>query len=228
MMYALYMIILLASAALASWGGGRILARVGKELGLSTAVPQLAVSLAIIAFLLVVSMPAGILIGMLFLLAAPLLPRGQIWLRAAALLSGLLGVAEATGGWPAPLPEAVGFALAALTMAGLLAVADRHALPVRRFGMIILAGMLPLIVAPLLYKTAHTSLALDALLIGAAVLGGMPGHGKGEPAAVFLRLPVVLALGYGMVQAVRYGAWPLALASLLITLAGLVSGRERA
>jgi len=84
------------------------------------------------------------------------------------------------------------------------------------------AAAVPLAFAPLLFASAHSSLALDAGLLCAALVGGMRTVNSHTRAAAFVRLPIALLLVYGMMQAVRYGAWPLAVCSLLTWVVGML------
>ena len=220
-MTVLYAAIMVGSAFLGGWLGARTLARLGQQVGFASDYAQAAMSMAMIGFLTVVSMEAGVLIAAMVAAAAGLVTRAAWLPLLAVVLLATVGVWASPGSWPASIPE-IGFLVMA---AGIFAVSlwaargAQLALPV--LGGVSVAACLPLLLAPLVFAPVHGSLALDAAIILAALAGGILVLPRTAVAAPLLCLPLAVLIAYGAIQAMHYGAWPLGIVSLLIWLAGL-------
>lgn len=221
MMMVLYTVVIVGSAYLAGLLGTRTLARIGKQVGLPPHGAQLAMALSMIAFLTVVSVATGVVLAALVGALAWLVTR-SVWLPLAAMaLLATVGVWESPGSWPASVPVIGFLLLAALVFAASLAAARTAEMALPVLAGVTVAAYLPLLVAPVVFTHAHTSLALDAGIVLAALAGGaivLPGA---TVSAALLRLPLAVLVAYGAIQAMHYGAWPLGVVSVLIWLAGL-------
>lgn len=228
-MMSIYTAIIAFSAYLTSFLGGRTLARLSRNIGFPVLYAQIAISLAFIAFLMVVGMATGALLAALLLAVvglvnkpqAPLMARSVFLPCIAAIVLATIGVWESPGTWPASVPL-IGFLLlsAAIFSAALFATrAAELTIPV--LSGVALAAALPLMLAPLVFADAHSSMALDMAIILAAIAGGLVVLAESTVAASFVRLPLAVLMAYGAIQAMHYGAWPLGIASLLIWLAGV-------
>lgn len=233
-MMILYAIVILGSALLVSLIGCRIFTRILREVEGPMARAELACVISAIAFYTVVSLPAGAVIAAI---VATLLGYFQRSLALPALRSigplalvvafALVGVAQSPGAWPAVVPGWVFLLPSALVLVGMIAVAERQHMLFLHYAGVSMAAGVPLMVAPLLFSTAHHSLALDHAILCAALLGGILGL-KPAPTALLLRLPVAMLLAYQIVQAAHYGAWPLAVLALLIWVGGMIAVGRRA
>lgn len=234
MMMALYSLILIGTALLISWGGERILNRVLKELGIPRIYAQLAIIAAVLAVFIIVSLSAGVLIGATVLLFAtawhrttlPLSMR-QAWVPLVlGIALGVLGIHTSAGQWPTMLPLAAGIALAVITSSACVFTARQASMDMIRFAGVTIAAAFPLALAPVLFPSAHTSIALDVALLSAGMLGGILIPYSRRFAAAFVRLPVALIMAACIMQAVRYGAWPLAVVSFGLFVMGMLSVRQ--
>lgn len=228
-MMGIYTAILAFSAYLASYLGGRTAWRLARGAGFPKLYVQLPVPLAMLGFLTVVSMPTGVVLAALLLAvmgavqapSAPITTRSVFLPLLAALLLATVGVWESPGNWPASVPL-IGFLLvAALAFAASLFATRTAELTVPVLSGVAVAAALPLMLAPLVFAGAHSSMALDSAIILAALLGGLIVLPESTVAASFVRLPLAVLLAYGAIQAMHYGAWPLGVVSLLIWLAGV-------
>ena len=228
-MMAIYTAILVFSAYLASFLSGRTLWRLARNAGFPVIYAQVAIPLAFIAFLMVASLATGVLLAALLLVVSglthkpqtPLLARSVLLPLLAAILLATVGVWESPGAWPASVPV-IGFLLLATIIFAAAMFATRPAeLSMPMISGLTVAAALPLMVAPLVFPGAHSSMALDVALILAAVAGGLVVLPASSVAAGFVRLPLAVLMAYGAIQAMHYGAWPLGIVSLLIWLAGV-------
>ena len=233
-MMGLYSVILAFSTFVASLLGTRILLRLLQELDFQPAHAQLAVILSAIGFLTVVSLPAGILLAALVLVLQGLLAirinlsKGILQLLTlAAILLALVGIHQSPGSWPAPLADWMILPLAGLLLFALLAGVGRSSLSFNQASLIAISALVPISLAPLFFSAAHSSLALDTAIINAALIGGLIVLPQ-QSASSHFKLPLVALVGYAAIQTAHYGAWPLALVSLAILLAGMFSLRSQA
>lgn len=233
---AIYTLIIVGSAFLASWAGIRVFSKLVRDAELPATLPQLAISISALAFLTVVSMPAGVMIAALVLTVTGALmkPEWTVTSRAlglpllAAVLLATIGVWESPGAWPAQLPLGAALLGAAVVFGGILEIGRRAQPSVLTLGGITAFALLPLIAAPLVFSTAHSSLATDAAILLTALLGGMillPDQTNSSP---MVRFPVALFIAYGSIQAMHYGAWPLGIAALAIFAGGIRFAPQRA
>lgn len=228
-MMSVYIVILVFSAYLTSYLGARTLARLARTGGFSAEYSQMAITLSMIGFLTVVSMATGVLLAALLLTAmgvwvgadTPTMRRNVVLALLAAVVLTTIGVWESPGAWPASVPLIGWLVLSALVTAASLFATRGAELSVPVLSGVALAAALPLILAPLLFPAVHGSMALDAAILLAALLGGLVVLPQSAMAARFLRLPLAALLAYGAIQAMHYGAWPLGAVSLLIWLAGV-------
>ena len=220
-MMAVYTLVIAGSAYFLAWAGTRVFARLAKQGGFDAQYVQVAMTLSMIGFLTVVSMATGVLLAALLGALAWLAKRSP-WLPLAAMVVlATVGVWESPGAWPASVPLIGFLLLAALCFAASLFAARSAELSLPMIGAVTMAACLPLIAAPLVFAGAHSSLALDASIILAALAGGMAVLPASSVVAPFVRLPLAVLVAYGAIQAMHYGAWPLGVVSLLIWLAGL-------
>jgi hypothetical protein len=233
-MMALYIVILCSSAYFASFAGGRVGNRILRELDASRERTQLATALSLLMFFTVVSAPAGVMVAALLMIVLGFLKPG-VWLLgerqvvaalALAVLVAVIGISAAPGIWPSMLPEMVWWLVAALVVAVCLLAANRCEAALEDFSIVAMASVAPLILAPLLFPDAHSSLAIDAALLISALLGGVVASSQPQRITALLKLPVALMIAFGVVQALRYGAWPLAMTSLLVWLGGLIAAQQ--
>ena len=216
MMMAFYTVLIVGSAYVAALLGGRTLARIGKQVGFAEHYAQLAITFAALAFLTVVSVATGVVLAALLGALAWLVTRSA-WLPLAAMVVlATVGVWESPGSWPASVPV-IGF----LLLAALLFAARTAEIGLPMFAAVTVAACLPLLAAPVVFASAHGSMALDAGIVLAALAGGLMALPGAPVAAPLLRLPLAVLVAYGAVQAMHYGAWPLGIVSILIWLAGL-------
>lgn len=220
-MTVLYAAVVIGSAWLAGWMGARTLARLGQQVGWRMEYAQAAMTIAMIAFLTVVSMPAGVLIAAIVGALAWLATRHAWAPLLAMVLLATLGVWESPGSWPASVPEIGFLVLAAAILAASLFAARGAVIALPMLGAVSAAACLPLLIAPLVFADAHSSLSMDAAIILAALGGGIAVLPRSALAAPLLVLPLAVLMAYGAIQAMHYGAWPLGIVSLLIWLAGL-------
>lgn len=235
-MMAVYELILVVSTLFCSWSAGRIAIFLLKELGLKPKYAQLATILSMLAFLLIISVPAGLLIGALVLVISGIVTPGArshfsietlLPLLIAATLA-LVGLQESPGTWPTFVSVMAIEACAWAVFAASVMIARGTQIHTLHFNLGTTLAVLPLALVPVLYADAHDSLALDAGLVCAALVGGMRTVHRDMNAAAFVRLPVALIVGYGIMQAVHYGAWPIATASLLIWIFSMLIGARYA
>jgi hypothetical protein len=220
-MTVVYALVVIGSAFLAGWMGARTLARLGKQIGFSAEYAQAAITIAMIGFLTVVSMPAGVLIAAIVGALASWAGR-YAWLAMLAMVAlATAGVWESPGSWPEEIPEIGFLLLAAVIVAASLFAARGAQLTLPVLGGVAAASCMPLLIAPLVFAPVHSSLALDAAIILAALAGGVWVLPRGAAAAPLLRLPLAVLVAYGAIQAMHYGAWPLGIVSLLIWLTGV-------
>lgn len=220
-MMALYTVVIVGSAYLLGWLGTRTLLRFSKQLGFDAGYAQLAITLAMVAFLTVVSMATGVLIAALVGAVAWVVTRSP-WLPLAAMvILATVGVWESPGAWPASVPVIGFLLLSALIFAASLFAARTATVSVPVLSGIAMAASLPLMLVPVVFEGAHSSLALDVGIILAALAGGLLVVSERAVAASLLRVPLSVLMAYGAIQAMHYGAWPLGVVSILIWLAGL-------
>lgn len=221
MMMAFYTVLIVGSAYVAALLGGRTLARIGKQVGFAEHYAQLAITFAALAFLTVVSVATGVVLAALLGALAWLVTRSA-WLPLAAMVVlATVGVWESPGSWPASVPVIGFLLLAALLFAASLFAARTAEIGLPMFAAVTVAACLPLLAAPVVFASAHGSMALDAGIVLAALAGGLMALPGAPVAAPLLRLPLAVLVAYGAVQAMHYGAWPLGIVSILIWLAGL-------
>lgn len=236
MMMVLYILILCGSAYFASFAGMRVGNRILREMDAPRARAQVAMALSLICFLTIVSAPTGVMTGALlvaiFGVVYPLLPplgdwRGSVPLLAAAGM-GVVGVTGAPGAFPAMVPAVVWWAVSfGVFLAYMLSV--RHAAPsLQNFSAVAIVAVIPLGLAPLLFADAHHSLAVDGGLIASALLGGVVASTHAQATSAFLRLPVAMVTAYLALQAVRYGAWPLAGVCVVLWFLGMATMQRQA
>jgi hypothetical protein len=234
-MMAMYELILIFSTLFCSWAIGRVALFLLHELGMKTKYAQLATILSMLVFLMVVSVPAGLLIGAFLMLVTGIVTPGArsnfsiiilLPLLIAASLA-LIGLRESPGSWPEILPPLVIEMWAWIVFAACVLIARSVQVRTAQFNAWTVFSILPLALGPVLYPRAHDSLALDAAIICAALAGGMRTVKGDMNATAFVRLPVALMVGYGIMQALRYDAWPLAAVSMVIWLGGLLLSSRR-
>ncbi len=229
MMMGIYTVVLTFSSYLISLLGTRAFLRIARSGGLPKIYSQLAMVLAMIGFLTVVSMPTGVLLAALLAAAVAAITnphnatagRGTLLPLLAAVVLGTVGVWESPGAWPASVPLIGFLLLAAVVFAGALFATRTAEVTLPVLVGITVAAALPLMIAPLVFANAHGSMALDEAIILAALLGGIIVQTAGTVVAGFVRLPLAVLMAYGAIQAMHYGAWPLGIVSLLIWLAGV-------
>ncbi len=221
MMMAFYTVIIVGSAYLGAVMGGRVLARLAKQIGFAPEYAQAAITVSMLAFLTVVSMEAGVLIAAIVGATAWLIVRSPWVPMVAMVLLACVGVWASPGTWPASVPVIGFILLAAVIFAASLFAARTAELELPVLSVVTMAACLPLIASPLVFSGVHTSMALDAGIILATLLGGMIALSESAVAAALLRMPLAVLVAYGAIQAMHYGAWPLGIVSLLIWLAGL-------
>lgn len=224
-MMAIYSLIFMASAAFASWAGERIFTRVLREMAAPDTLSQLMVVLAAFGFLIVVAAPAGWIVGGLLVMGlglwqpgaphAPVEMPSLVGWSIASLL-GVYGLTEFSGAWPAMLPAPAWWGLALVAWFVLFMPAHRVQPSQWIFSGAITLSAIPLILAPLLFPRVHGSLALDAGIVIAALLGGVLSPYASQPATAMLRMCMAYVLVGMMLVAAYYGAWPAAAASALI------------
>lgn len=228
-MMGIYTAILAFSAYLASYLGGRTVWRLARSGGFPKLYAQLPVPLAMIGFLTVVSMATGVLLAALLMAVLgavqkpdmPVSARSVFLPLLAAVLLATVGVWESPGHWPASVPVIGFLVLAALVFTAAIFATRTAELTMPVLSGVAVAAALPLMLAPVVFPGAHSSMALDSAIILAAVLGGLRVLPESTVAASFVRLPLAVLLAYGAIQAMHYGAWPLGIVSLLIWLAGV-------
>lgn len=220
-MMSVYTLVILLSAWLGGWIGARMLARFAKQIGFDAQYAQAAITLSMLAFLTVVSVSAGALIAAIVAALAGFVTRSP-WVPLLVVIAlATVGVWESPGTWPEAVPEIGFLLLAAVVFALSVGAARTAALALPVLGGVTGAACLPLLIAPFVFSAAHTSLALDAAIILAALAGGIVVLSRTVEAAAFVRMPLAVLMAYGAIQAMHYGAWPLGIVSLLIWLAGL-------
>jgi len=233
----IYAVLIIASAWVTSFLGSRGAQRVLKELDLPRSHAQLAVTLPMIAFLVVVSLPAGVVLAAMVLMIdgvrspdAASRPLRKTWPWLLAILLFGLGLTESPGTWPPALPGWALPVIAAGAVVPLLMAAHRLPAPtLRRQCLLLLVACLPLMAAPVLFKTAHASLMIDTAIMCAAVCAGALVLPATMPVAALLRLPVTLLFFHAVVQALHYGAWPMAGLALVLWVGGMfMTGRPHA
>lgn len=229
-MMAIYVAIITGSALLFSAALLRLLDRLAKFIGsqwmvlVADAIP----ALVALAFLMVVAAPAAVLTAALLLFIAglfnaqrPLSFGLKVTLLLVTAVMGVGDISAMSGSWPAVIPAALAWVAAYLVWLCVSASAWAIQPSAKMFSVMLMASLLPLLPAPLLFDGAHTSLVTDALIISAALAGGMLRWKEGQPALLLLRAPLVFVLACLQVQAVRYGAWPCALGSLAVWIAAV-------
>jgi hypothetical protein len=215
-----YTIILCFSACFTAFvlvRGAQLVARLS---GLTDRLPAGAyILLSLLGFLMVAAAPAKLLSAMLLLTIAgvigvfnylPSIARWGMPLIAAVLASTSTPLPAIPGIPNAMVPLLAMGLLFALTMA-----AEHGADDTILGGSGVIAALLPLVVAPLIFG-APSYLALDAALVAAALAGGALAAPAGATLG-FARAPFALLTGWLILRAVAYGAWPCALVSLAVT-----------
>jgi hypothetical protein len=234
-MMAFYSLLLILSAFVLSAGLGRVLYYVLKGAGQSQFYAPAATVLVMLGFLMVVSLPAGVLVaGWLLLLTGitqtQALPRrslrGVLPLVLASTL-GLVGVYESPGAWPTMIPSLAMMGIVWLVFMGCLVLGHGSRADLGQSNLLTAASLLPVAITPVLYTQAHISLAIDAAIIIAALTGGARTAGARMQTPAYLLLPIGLLVGYCLIQTVRYGAWPLAASGLLIWAVGTLTLNRR-
>ncbi|MES2984251.1 MAG: hypothetical protein V4735_03585 [Pseudomonadota bacterium] len=230
-----YVIVLCLSAFFAAYAFTRTGMRIAVLLGVKSAVPEgIYALLAAIAFLVVVAAPATLLVSTLLLLGTGLiglrnyLPPIARW--GVPLLAALLSLSPSTMPAIAHVPQVFVQCLALVALFGLVMSATRLPDNLQQSGLGLLLALLPPTLAPLLFASAPSFLALDAVLIAASLLGVLLARRQGGRLGL-ARAPLVLLLGWLMIQCVVHGAWPCALASLClygIALSRFLPSRARA
>lgn len=227
---AVYQFVLIFSAWFVSWGMGRVLVYALRVMAIPLHYAQLATLVALLGFLMVVGVPAGVLVGAWVLAAMGVLKPRLLLTRilpiAIAAFLGVIGLQESPGEWPTSLPDVVFYGFAAILFFVMTFLADDVQATRAQFNGVSALASIPLACVPFLFSTAHASFALDAGLLIASLVGGMHVVRGDPPSAAFLRMPVGLVMGYSIMQAVHYHAWPLALASTLIWLLGMLVYRK--
>lgn len=230
MVLAFYAILVAASAGFVSWGLLRLIGRLGQFIGsyalryVADAIP----AVVAIAFLMVVEAPAPVLTSafMLFLAGIvqtqrPLPARWKLTLLLVTVVLGVSAIAERSGAWPPMLPALLWVAVGAVAWLAVSASAWVIQPPAKMFSTMVIISLLPLAAAPLLFKDGHMSLITDVLVISAALMGGVLRWKEDQAAYLLLRAPVVFILAALQFQALRYGAWPCAAASIGVWFAAI-------
>lgn len=229
-MMGIYTVILAFSSYLVGLLGTRTLLRIARAVGLPAIYAQVAMVLAVIGFLTVVSMPTGVLLAALLTMVSAGVAqaslagtsiRSGLLLLLAAMVLAVVGVWESPGAWPASVPLPGFLLLAAFVFAAALFATRSAEVTMPVLLGIAVASSLPLMVAPLVFAGVHGSMALDAAIILAGLTGGAMVLPASAVAAGFVRLPLAVLMAYGAIQAMHYGAWPLGIVSTLIWLAGV-------
>jgi hypothetical protein len=217
-MVAVYIIILCFSTLFAAWVMSRASQRFAGLISREAALIPVGVfaAVTVIAFMVVVAVPATVLVGALLLLAVSHAHARLYWPPvtywgglAIAVLLGLSGLH-----FPSipHLPMAVLMGVAMIGWYAIAASGD-HApndLPGGTLGFI--AACVPLAAAPLFF--APSSIALDSALILCALLGTLVA-GRATDTLGGARMPLAYLLGWLMIEAALRGAWPCAVISIL-------------
>jgi hypothetical protein len=205
-----YMLILLFSAALASWTAVRITRRVESLTGMLPVPTGLFIVLSALGFMVIVAMPSRLMVGGLLLFAM-----GLAELRREPPLSARIGVpliAILIGLSTFQLPSLHGiYSLGAwfcMASAWLAVTLSGHLLPdnARQGCGAIAMVLLPLAAAPL-YTQVPSYLTLDCALLMAPLLGGVYAHRKGGHLGMLCRLPYAYLIGWLMLVALLHHAY---------------------
>ncbi|PZP86380.1 MAG: hypothetical protein DI582_03300 [Azospirillum brasilense] len=234
-MMAFYSLLLILSAFVLSAGLGRVLYYVLKGAGQSRYYAPVATMIVMLGFLMVVSLPAGVLVaGWMLLLMAISQPQTLVGLSLRTVLPiliastlGLIGLHESPGVWPSMLPVPVITGIVWLVFISCLMLGYGSRADLGQSNLLTAAALIPVALTPVLYPHAHISLAIDAAIIIAALTGGARTAGARMQTPGYLLLPVGLMVAYCLIQTVRYGAWPLAAAGLLIWAVGTLTLNRR-
>ena len=228
-MVVFYSLLIFASAFVLARLASAVIRQVLQRGGFDLRYLPVGVLLVMTGFLMVVSMPASVLIAVFLLAVAGLgsseAALGLSWRTllpiAMAALLGILAVQEAPGAWPIDLPLAATMGIVWVIFFGLLLMSNRARLTMAESHSISLLALLPMALTPVLYAHAHTSLAMDAGIIIAALAGGVRYADHRALCPTFFVMPLAMLITYLAVQAVRYDAAPMAMLSILIWLIGI-------
>lgn len=234
-MMVLYSLILLVSTLICSFTVGRVMTFVLRELGMRTSFAQLATILSILAFMLVVNVPSGLVIGAVVLVWAGLFtPRHVAGFTITTLFPLLIaatlavtGLQESPGHWPGGISDRGAVAIAWMVYVANVLIGYGARTTINRFNTTAAAAALPLALSVLFVPGVHTSLVLDASLIFAGLVGGLRTVRGDNMAAASVRQPMGLLLGYGIMEAIRYDAVAFAVLSLVIWVVGSTMAARR-
>lgn len=206
-----------AMAGAGVWFGRRLLPMLGMAPGMGVAA-----LLPAVAFLIVVSAPAPLLVGTLVLsgMAAWRAHRedglvAMLLLAALATLIGLVGFHAPTAPYLATLPPMAGLALLGLVWFGFIFAGRFGNAHGGFFAYGALASLAAVATAPLFVPATHP-LALDAALIAAALIGALLAGGYRLGIGTPARLGLGMLVSYLPLAAIWQGAWIAGLAGLAI------------
>lgn len=218
-MQVIYTIVLILSCAISAAAFLRAHRQLAPVFGLDpTHVGGIVIAPAL-GFFVVVATPAQAIIGAMMLTALGWWDDHRGVGRQLGLVLTLLACSIGIDGLPVPVfhPLPIPLAVLAIWLAwwGLTFTAEK--LPRNLISCMLVAALalLPLAAAPVFTHAPH-SLSLDIAMLGSAMLGALFIVNRQYEATLALRLPLVYIIGYGIFRAIIGGAWPFALASLLI------------
>ena len=213
-----YILILCLSVWLAVMALAYVGGRLHRVLKGATAFPD-GISLLgpVLVFLVVVAASPSMLVGCALLAGAHLTRSGAHLPRIARFGTPIIASLLALSTLPivaiGPVPATAVYAIAALVMVAMLIMADRLPASVTLGGTGLLLSLLPLIAAPLMGAPSY--IALDIALVASGLLAAQMSAVEGAQLRL-ARQPLVLILGWLMVEAALHGAWVPTMVSLLV------------
>ncbi len=229
-MQALYIIILSISAALAVGAFLRMHQQLAPVFKLQEAPVGGLVILPAIGFLMIVFMPPPVLCAALILTGIGwwddhrgITRRNGLVLILAAVTVGFSGLPA--GAFP-PLPTPLAMLVLWLCWWGFTLSAEHLPKKLINCSFTGIIVSTPLALAPLMGAAPH-SLAIDVAILGSALLGAILVATPKHKTALALRLPLTFLIGYCILHAFTTGAWPFALASLVLWVVMLYWQRDQ-
>lgn len=224
-----YSLVILGSAFVLARLASLVIRHVLLRAGGSLRYLSFGVLLMITGFLMVVSMPAALLLAVMLLSVAAMAPSEALSVRSwrailpmgIAAILGVLSLQESPGAWPISLPLPAIMGILWLGFFGHLLLSYGARMNMLEGQTLTLAALLPVAITPLIYAQAHVSLSMDVGIIIAGLAGGARYADHRAHCPPFFLMPLAMLIAYLAVQAVRYGAAPMAMLSMLIWLIGI-------
>ena len=223
-MQIVYLVVLMLSAILVAAGFLRIYYQLAPVFHRDRAVVGATLTLPILGFLTIISTPPSVLMAALLLMLVGVWDEWRGVSRtmglALTLLAASIGIMRLPAVNAVVLPAPLIVLGVWLCWWGLTLAAEYVPQRVVRCFLVLALAWVPLVLAVLLGFTSR-HVALDVVMIASSMFGALLVVKRDDRAAIALRLPLLFLLGYSIWRTLLAGAWPFALASLALLLAGL-------